>query len=385
MLTAGDSFLEKYRIERQIGCGGMGVVYAAVDVDLDRRVAIKILLPEVAASPLAATRFVNEGRAAARVGGDHVARVFAAGRTPEGLPYMVLEFLEGVDLEVFLQQRGTLEIGEAVDILRQALEGVAEAHANGIVHRDLKPANLFLHRRHDGSHVVKILDFGVSKASQPLADDDEERELTVTRTLLGSPAYMSPEQLYDSKRVDPRTDIWSLGVILYEMLAGVAPFEEKSLSDLVVAILHKTPPPLRELRADVPPELEVILAGCLERDREKRTGSASALAAELAAFALRPPAPRAAFAPAPAPAPALIVEAGIEPAPLSHRRVPPTPMQVEPPPPSSRGTRTLELAPKPRASTRLQLSFFIVMIAAFAVLCLAGIQVMHQGKPSRSR
>ncbi len=284
-LRSGDIFLEKYRIDRQIGCGGMGIVYAATDLDLHRKVAIKVLLPEIAAMPMAAARFVHEGRAAARIEGEHVARVFAAGRTPEGLPYMVLELLDGIDLEGFLQQRGRLEIGEAAGILLQALQGVEEAHRHGIVHRDLKPANLFLHRRGDGSLVVKVIDFGVSKASRPAAGDDDQQSLTVTKTLLGSPAYMSPEQLYDAKRVDARTDIWSLGVILHEMLAGVAPFEESSLSELVVAILHKPPPPLKDLRPDVPPGLEAVLAGCLERDREKRIPSASALAAALVPFA----------------------------------------------------------------------------------------------------
>jgi len=377
MLTNGDIFLERYRIESQIGCGGMGAVYAAVDVDLNRRVAVKILLPEIASSPLAATRFVNEGRAAARVGGEHVARVFGAGRTPEGLSFMILEYLEGVDLEVFLQENGRLEIDEAVDILLQALEGVAEAHLQGIVHRDLKPANLFLHRRNDGSYVVKIIDFGVSKASRPLTDVDGEHELTATRTLLGSPAYMSPEQLYDSKRVDPRTDIWSLGVILYEMLAGVAPFEEKSLSDLVIAILHKTPPPLGELRPDVPPGLEAVLARCLARDREHRTASASALAAELTPFGSRGSHERLSPAPLVSAHPAPVEQADTEPAPAMQDE--PTPFSGEPPP-SSKDARTHAWAFMPHTPIRLQLSFFLVMLAAFAVLCAAGIRSVLEGK-----
>ncbi|WP_394830745.1 serine/threonine protein kinase [Pendulispora rubella] len=381
MLMEGEVFLEKYRIERQIGCGGMGAVYSAVDIDLDRRVAIKVLLPEIAASSLAATRFINEGRAAARVEGDHVARVFAAGRTPKGVPYMVMEFLEGVDLEGLLRKRGRLAVWEAVDILLQALKGVAEAHRHGIVHRDLKPANLFLHRRGDGAYVVKVLDFGVSKANRPStiapSDDQDEPELTVTKALLGSPAYMSPEQLYDSKRVDVRTDIWSLGVIFYEMLAGVAPFEEKSLSDLVVAILHKTPPPLRELRPDIAPELERILDGCLTRDRDQRTATAAALAEQLEDFAasglgdadtepppsLTEPAhtlvePVRAMAEAAA---ATIVES--------------SPSSLMPPPssmtPSSSLVKTEVWEPKTPPSLVLQISFFFLMLAAFAVACIA--------------
>jgi len=378
MLMEGDVFLGKYRVERQIGCGGMGAVYAAVDVDLDRRVAIKVLLPEIAGSSLAATRFINEGRSAARVEGDHVARVFAAGRTPEGVPYMVMEFLEGVDLEGLLRKRGRLAVWEAVDILLQALKGVAEAHRHGIVHRDLKPANLFLHRRGDGSYVVKVLDFGVSKANRPSTiappDDQDEPELTVTKALLGSPAYMSPEQLYDSKRVDFRTDIWSLGVIFYEMLAGVAPFEEKSLSDLVVAILHKTPPPLRELRPDIAPELERIFDGCLTRDRDQRTASAAALTEQLEAFAASG-----------------LGDADTEPPPSltepAHTLVEPVRAMAEAaaatiaePPPSSMVpsstvppslVKTYVWQPKPPPSLVLQVSFFFLMLAAFAVACIA--------------
>ncbi|WP_394847626.1 serine/threonine protein kinase [Pendulispora brunnea] len=288
ILTIGDLFLGKYRIERLVGMGGMGAVYAAVDIDLDRGVAIKVLLPEIARSQSAAARFIREGRAAARVEGEHVARVFAAGRTPEGVPYMILELLEGRDLREELAYRGQLGIAEAVDILRQALEGVAEAHRHGIVHRDLKPANLYLHRRSNGKRVVKVLDFGISKAGgwETKTGDGAAGELTMTRTMLGSPSYMSPEQLADSRKVDGRADIWSLGIIFHEMLGGAHPFDCKSLAGVVHAIMHREIPPLGTIRPEVPEALQAIVSRCLERDLSKRLGSASELLQLLAPFAL---------------------------------------------------------------------------------------------------
>lgn len=285
ILTIGELFLGKYRIESLVGSGGMGAVYAAVDTDLERRVAIKVLLPEIARAPAAAARFVREGRAAARVEGEHVARVFAAGRTSAGVPYMVLELLEGRDLRDELGLRGRLGIAEAVDILCQALEGVAEAHRQGIVHRDLKPANLFLHRRSNGKRVVKVLDFGISKTGFAETDPNTG-ELTMTRTMLGSPSYMSPEQLADSRKVDGRADIWSLGMILHEMLAGAHPFESKSLAGVVHAILHREIPPLGTVRPEVPHALQFVVARCLARDLNARIANASELLQLLTPFAM---------------------------------------------------------------------------------------------------
>jgi len=265
----------------------MGAVYAAMDMDLARRVAIKVLLPQIATSRTAATRFVNEGRAAARIEGNHVARIFAAGRTDAGIPYMVLELLDGLDLADHLAQRGRLGLGEAVDILLEALQAVEEAHQQGIVHRDLKPGNLFLHRRSNGSQIVKVLDFGISKSSHPLSETSGEQELTMTQALLGSPFYMSPEQLQDSKAVDRRTDIWSLGVILYEMLAGAAPFHGETLRELFMAILEQPVPDLRHVRNDVPAALQAIVARCLERDLARRIPDAAELVRALTPFSSR--------------------------------------------------------------------------------------------------
>ncbi|WP_394837137.1 serine/threonine protein kinase [Pendulispora rubella] len=288
ILTIGELFLGKYRVERLVGMGGMGAVYAAVDTDLERWVAIKVLLPEIARSPAAAARFVREGRAAARVEGEHVARVFAAGRTPEGMPYMILELLEGRDLREELGQGVRMGIAEAVDILCQALEGVTEAHRHGIIHRDLKPANLYLHRRSNGKRVVKVLDFGISKAGgwESKGTDPATGELTMTRTMLGSPSYMSPEQLADSRKVDCRADIWSLGIILHEMLAGAHPFDCKSLAGVVHAIMHREIPPLGTIRPEVPDALQIIVMRCLARDLSKRIGDASELLRLLTPFAM---------------------------------------------------------------------------------------------------
>ncbi|WP_394824590.1 protein kinase domain-containing protein [Pendulispora albinea] len=287
ILAEGQLFLGKYRVEKLIGRGGMGAVYAAIDIDLARKVAIKVLLPQIATSRTAASRFVNEGRAAARIEGEHVARIFAAGRTEDGLSYMVLELLEGIDLADHLTQRGRLGVAEAVDIVLEALEAVEEAHRHGIIHRDLKPGNLFLHRRGNGAQVVKVLDFGISKRSHPFSDTSGEQELTMTRALLGSPFYMSPEQLQDSKSVDTRTDIWSLGIILYEMLAGIVPFRGDTLHDLFHAIIEQPVLPLGNWRPDIPPALHAVVARCLERDLKRRFALASEVTRALTPFGSR--------------------------------------------------------------------------------------------------
>lgn len=282
-LKVGETFLGKYRIEKLVGNGGMGAVYAATDIDLERKVAIKVLLPEIAGTPGAAARFVREGKAAGRLEGEHVARVYAAGKAPDGLPYIILELLEGIDLAGLLQVRGKLDVAEAAGILCQALEGVAEAHHHGVVHRDLKPANIFLHHRRSGAQVVKVLDFGLSKLEGAQASG-QGWDLTTT-AMLGSPYYASPEQLRDSKNVDGRTDIWALGVILYEMLAGVPPFRDPSLPGIVSAILHGAIPPLGALRPDVPAGLTELIARCLERNLDQRLGDVMELRRQLAPFA----------------------------------------------------------------------------------------------------
>lgn len=262
----GDVLAGKYRVERVLGVGGMGVVVAARHQDLDQQVAVKFLLPEIAEHGDAAERFRREARAAVKITSEHVARVIDVGTLEEGVPYMVMEYLSGNDLSDELRKRGPLPVEEAVGFVLQACEAVAEAHAAGIVHRDLKPANLFLHKRADGTRIVKVLDFGISKS----VGTGMDLALTSTAALIGSPLYMSPEQMHSAKSVDARTDIWSLGAILYQLLAGRPPYVGESLPQLCSALLNESPRPLADFRSDVPEGLEQALLGALTKDREQR-------------------------------------------------------------------------------------------------------------------
>ena len=266
----------KYRVERVLGVGGMGVVVAAHHLQLDEKVALKFLLPGAIRSSESVARFVREARAAVRIKSEHVARVIDVGQLDNGSPYMVMEYLEGGDLSAWLRQRGAMPAQQAVDFVLQACEAIAEAHALGIVHRDLKPANLFCIRRADGHLSIKVLDFGISKVTTPGA---QGHDMTRTNALVGSPLYMSPEHLQTSKGVDVRTDIWSLGVILYELLSNRTPFPAESVTELAIKVATEPPIPLRELAPDAPTGLEQVLARCLEKDRVRRfqtSGSRSA-------------------------------------------------------------------------------------------------------------
>jgi serine/threonine-protein kinase len=282
-VSPGDVLAGKYRVERVIGAGGMGVVVQATHLELDERVAMKFLLPHAVENAEAATRFVREARAAVKIKSEHVARVTDVGRLETGAPYIVMEFLQGSDLAAVLT-RGPLPIEDAVDFLLQAADAMAEAHAAGIVHRDLKPSNLFMSMRSDGTPIIKVLDFGISKVNVP---DTSDAGLTRTTTIMGSPFYMSPEQMRSSKDVDHRTDIWSLGVILYELLTASQPFTGETLPQLVASILAEPPRSLREQRPDVPVELEAVVLHCLEKDRNQRYQSVGALAQALVNFASR--------------------------------------------------------------------------------------------------
>ena len=274
----------KFRIERVLGEGGMGIVFSAHHLHLGRLVAIKLLKPEALAHPDIVTRFGNEARSSSRIQSEHVARVLDVGALDSGEPYMVMEYLEGSDLAKYVRQRGPLPIEEAVDHLLQACEALAEAHVAGIVHRDLKPANLFLTRRADGSNCVKVLDFGISKASLA-GDQPAAQNLTQTSSVLGTPGYMAPEQLRSSKHVDPRTDVWALGVILHELLTGRLAFQGSTVPEVYAAILASPPEPLRSVRPDAPPQLEAIILRCLEKDATRRFSSVGEFAMALAHFA----------------------------------------------------------------------------------------------------
>jgi eukaryotic-like serine/threonine-protein kinase len=283
-LQEGDLLAGKYRIAKILGIGGMGTVVAAHHIHLDEKVAIKVLLAEIVSNHEAITRFAREARAAAKIKSEHVARVIDVGSLESGAPYMVLEYLEGSDLEGVLAERGGLQVEEAVEYVLQACEAIAEAHALGIVHRDLKPANLFCARRADGTVTIKVLDFGISKlTSGSLSDQD--MTITKTATMMGSPLYMSPEQLGSSRDVDARSDIWSLGVVLYELLAGTVPFSGASFSDLCVKIVTHPSPPIRGSKCQIPPSLERVIAKCLEKERQNRYANVAELAIDLAQFA----------------------------------------------------------------------------------------------------
>ena len=277
----GDILAGKYRVERVLGAGGMGVVLAARHLQLETRVAIKLLLPSMLGSEEAVARFAREARAAVRITSEHVARVFDVGTLDSGAPYIVMEFLEGEDLAALVRRRGALDVEQAVDFVLQACIAVAEAHGLGIVHRDLKPANLFCVRRADGQLVVKVLDFGISKMVDATT---EGMSVTTTTTMMGSPLYMSPEQMASPKGVDSATDIWALGVILYELLTGRVPFVGETLPDICVKIATQAPRAPRELRPDLPRRIEAAILRCLEKDRSHRYRSVAELAASIADF-----------------------------------------------------------------------------------------------------
>ena len=278
----GDMVAGKYVIDRLLGQGGMGAVFAARHVKLAKPVAIKVMLAD-AANPEAAHRFINEGRAAANIQNEHVVRVDDVDEEL-GYAYMVLELLDGEDLSQLLTRQGRLTAPVAADYAIQALRGVLQAHAIGIVHRDLKPSNLFLAKRKDGLVVVKVLDFGISKTQASSALLGSPSALTSTRAMLGSPLYMSPEQLRSSKSVDQRADIWAMGIILYELVTGTLPYTGETLGELFAAILELDPPPPSVHVQDLPPAFEAVILRCIERRPENRFQTAAELMQALTPF-----------------------------------------------------------------------------------------------------
>ncbi|WP_437316571.1 serine/threonine protein kinase [Sorangium sp. So ce385] len=274
----GDIVAGKYRVERVLGAGNMGVVVAATHVDLGQLVALKLMLPGRAAGPEQRQRFLREARAAARLRSQHVARVLDVGANENAAPYIAMEFLEGQDLAALLHARGQLPFAEAIEYILQTCEAVGEAHAARVVHRDLKPANLFLTKDVSGSSCIKVLDFGVSKLIGDLT-------LTADSQALGSPLYMSPEQMNSSRDVDTRSDIWALGIILYQLVAGRTPFDADTMQGLCSRVFFGQPTPLCEFRKDAPPGFEAVILKCLERDRDQRWRNVAELAAALAPYA----------------------------------------------------------------------------------------------------
>jgi len=273
----------KYRVESLIGEGGMGTVLAAHHELLDLPVAVKLLSPNFVRNAPMVERFLREARAAARLKSEHVARVTDVGTIETGQPYIVMELLHGEDLEQRRERLGKLPVQDTVDFVLQALEAMAQAHAAGIVHRDLKPANLFLARLPDGREVVKVLDFGIAKLVDTGGAGAEAASLTGEHAL-GSPSYMAPEQVRNSRQIDHRADIWAIGVILYDLLAGALPFPGESVGEIFGNVLVGTMKPLREHRPDIPAELEAVVERCLQREPEKRFANVHDLASALVPF-----------------------------------------------------------------------------------------------------
>lgn len=278
--AVGDVVAGKYQVQRLLGRGGMGLVMAAMHVQLQEPVALKILLPSKAIEPGNRARFLREARVTARLHNEHIAQVMDIGILDSGAPYFVMEYLEGIDLKRLLAQHGPLEVPVAVNFVAQACEGIAEAHANRVWHRDLKPSNLFLTARFDGTDLIKVLDFGVSKACMPGKDDSYA---TAAGEILGSPAYMSPERLEpETDTVDARSDVWSLAVILYELLAGRPPVWNENPALLVAAVFAGKPyVPLRATRPGVPAALDDAIARALRFNPADRTPDVAAFVSDI--------------------------------------------------------------------------------------------------------
>ncbi len=276
----------RYRVDRIVGQWGMGIVVAATHLKLGGQVALKFLLPDEGGGgrdDLLAARFLREAQLAVRIRSEHVGRVLDVGTNESGDPYLVMELLDGEDLGAVLRRRGALPVVEAVDYVLQACEAIAEAHEHGIIHRDLKPANLFAVRGADGWPLIKVLDFGISKQPRTARGTTDE-SLPADTDVLGSPLYMSPEQIENPRAVDARSDVWSLGAILYRMLTGRSPFQADA-GTTFTQILSRSPAPLRDLRPELPPGLDGLVMRCLERDLAQRVPSIETLAQGLLPFA----------------------------------------------------------------------------------------------------
>ncbi len=279
----GEVVDRKYRIDQVLGVGGMGVVVAAQHLRLASGVALKFLLPSALENHEAVARFAEEARVLSAIRSEHVVTVFDVGELPNGAPYMVMEYLEGEDLASRVRKGGALPVEETVGFVLQACVAVAEAHRIAVVHRDLKPSNLFCIRASDGEVLIKLLDFGISKNVARVASG-EMGSMTQTNAVMGTPLYMSPEQLRNAKDVDGRADLWALGAILFELLTGRPPFVGSTVTELTVNIMTTPTPRLSSYRPDAPNGLQAIIDRCLEKDRAVRIGSVAELAVALLPF-----------------------------------------------------------------------------------------------------
>jgi serine/threonine-protein kinase len=359
LLRPGEEIAGRFRVRGVLGVGGMGVVYEAEHLVLGSLVALKLIRAERHAGPEATARFLREARTAARLSGPHVCRVLDAGLLDDGRTFVAMERLEGSDLAAMLHERGPLPADEAVKLLRQACEGLAEAHALGIVHRDLKPANLFLTRPVTGEPAVKVLDFGLAKALDPalVAGSPSASSLTGDNQILGSPAYMAPEQIRSPRGVDGRADIWSLGAVLHELLAGEPPFTAETIGALWAKILADPPADLRARRPDLPPALVAVVDRCLAKRPDQRFSSPTALA-EALALALSPAPPSPAAGPPALPEPASVSSASSSAALVAS--IPPPaalPASISPPSP-----------PAPRKAARMAGAAGVALLGLIALV-----------------
>jgi eukaryotic-like serine/threonine-protein kinase len=282
----GQKVADKYRIDRVLGSSGMGIVYLAEHEEIGQWVAIKFLL-EAAKNPQAFARFKREARVMAKIKNKHAVRIVDVGQLNEDTPYIVMEYLEGRDLSTVMKSNGPMPIPMACDVAMQVAEALASAHAAGVVHRDLKPSNIFLSPLADGSQHVTVIDFGVAKlrsGSEDGKEDGKKEEVTHTSMLIGSPRYMSPEQVSASRNVDHRADVWALGVILQEMLTGQRVFKGEGIGLLLAAIAAQPAPPIQSLLPAIPGSIAELMHYTLQKDPSARTPNVAEFAAPLASF-----------------------------------------------------------------------------------------------------
>jgi serine/threonine-protein kinase len=359
---AGETVGERYELLRLLGAGGMGAVYEARHKLIGRRCAVKLLHPQYARQAPMLTRFQREARAAASLENEHIAAVTDFGFAGDGVPFLVMERLEGEDLAALLAREGPQPVARAVALVAQACRGLAAAHANDIVHRDLKPANLFLTRRSDGADLVKVLDFGIAK----LLDADETgAAITGTGKLLGTACYMPPEQAKGESDIDHRADIYALGAILYELVTATKAHPGTNYNAVLFHILTQTVAPLRGLRPDLPAGLDAVVERAMAHDRGDRFARVTDLHDALARFAGTPVASVPARAAAPAPPPP------ITPAPTVA-----TPVTAD----GRAAAGTGSAAPRPRRSRR-GIGVAVAVVAAVAAAAAAVVVVARPRAP----
>ncbi len=278
-MKPGELIQSRYRLIRRLGAGASGAVWHAKNELIDRDVALKVMKPEVAEDDIALQRFFNEAKASGRVRNQSIVEILDLGQAEDGSPFLVFELLDGEGLDTYLNREGLMPPERALELFVGVARALNLAHTQGVIHRDLKPANIFIHRTLTGERVAKILDFGISRVS----DTGHNFSLTRTGMVVGSPAYMSPEQASGREDLDGRADVWSLGVVLFECLTGTLPHEAANYNALMVRILTQDVDPVMTRKVDLPANFCAIVDSCLKREREQRTPNAEMVAAQMEA------------------------------------------------------------------------------------------------------